>query len=337
MNFLIFGAGAIGTYVGASLAQAGQTVSVYARPATATHLHANGFRLNGAPVPNITVFDSLPAALHSAPEMILFALKAYDTANAIADLRAAQIGPPPMVCLQNGIGNEAELASAFGAERVIAGTVTTAVARRAAGDVSVERERGVGVALGHPLSESLLAALRQAGLNARGYASADALKWSKLLTNLVGNATSAILDLTVAEIFADARLFNLEMRMLRECLAVVEKKSLAVVDLPGTPVRALALGARLPAWLARPLLTRGVAKGRGNKMPSFHIDLHSGQRTEVNWLNGAVVHYGAQLGVPTPVNQTLTETLEALSAGHLPREAFRRQAGKLVSLSLKKL
>lgn len=332
MNFLVFGAGAIGTYLGASLAQAGQTVSVYARPATAAHLRANGLRLNGAPVASVTVFDSLPAALNSAPDVILFALKAYDTASAIQDLRAAQIVPPPMVCLQNGIGNEAALTEAFGAERVLAGTVTTAVARRAAGDVQVERERGVGVALGHPLSESLLATLRQAGLNARGYASAEALKWSKLLINLVGNATSAILDMTVAGIFADERLFALEMQMLRECLAVMAKKNYAVVDLPGTPVRALALGARLPAWLARPLLTRGAARGRGGKLPSFHIDLHNGQPTEVNWLNGAVVRQGTEVGVPTPVNQLLTQTLEDLSAGRQSRMAYQQQPGKLLDL-----
>lgn len=331
MKFLIFGAGAIGSYLGASLAQAGQTVSVYARPATAAHLRAHGFRLNGAPVSSIKVFDSLPAALGSAPEVILFALKAYATAAAIADLRAVTTTPPPMVCLQNGIGNEAALAEAFGAERVLAGTVTTAVARRMAGDIQVERARGIGVALGHPLNERVLAALRQAGLKAQGYASADELKWSKLLTNLVGNATSAILDMTVAEIFSNPRLFDLEMRMLRECLAVMQKKNYVVVDLPGTPVRALALGVRLPAWLARPLLRRGVARGRGGKRPSFYIDLHSGQQTEVNWLNGAVARHGAEVGVPTPVNQLLTETLEALSAGQLPLNAFQRQPGALLA------
>jgi len=325
MKFLVFGAGAIGTYLGASLARSGQPVSVYARPATAAHLRAHGFRLNGAPVFAINVFDSLPTALETAPDVILFALKAYDTAAAIADLRAVTTTPPLIVCLQNGIGNEGALAQAFGVERVLAGTVTTAVARRTVGEAQVERERGVGVALGHPLSEGVLVALRQAGLNAQGYASADALKWSKLLTNLVGNATSAILDMTVAEIFADRHLFEVERRMLCECLAVMARKNYAVVDLPGAPVRALALGVRLPAWLGRPLLARGVARGRGGKMPSFHIDLQGGQRTEVNWLNGAVARSGAEAGVPTPVNHWLTQTLEALSAGRLPREVFRRQ------------
>ena len=61
-------------------------------------------------------------------------------------------------------------------------------------------------------------------------------------------------------------------------------------------------------------------------MPSFHIDLHSGRgQTEVRWLHGAVARHGAARGVSAPVNQTLTETLEALSAGRLSKEDFWRR------------
>jgi 2-dehydropantoate 2-reductase len=107
-----------------------------------------------------------------------------------------------------------------------------------------------------------------------------------------------------------------------------------VVDLPGTPARALAWAAtRLPAALARPLLRRAVAGGRGGKMPSLHVDLHSGQaRSEVRWLHGAVARHGAELGVPTPVNQALTETLEALHSGALAKDDFRGKPEALVAL-----
>ena len=106
------------------------------------------------------------------------------------------------------------------------------------------------------------------------------------------------------------------------------------VDLPGTPVRALALAARrLPRFIAQPALTRALGGGRGEKMPSFHIDLHSGRgRTEVRYLNGAVVRFGAEHGVPTPVNAVLTDTLEALSTGTLDVASFRHSPEKLLAL-----
>jgi 2-dehydropantoate 2-reductase len=158
------------------------------------------------------------------------------------------------------------------------------------------------------------------------------MKWSKLLTNLPANASSAILDMTPAEVYALADLFRLEQAMLREALAVMRAHGIHVVDLPGTPVRLLALAARLPAAAARPLLARAIGAGRGAKMPSFHIDLHGGRgRSEVGWLNGAVVRFGAQAGVPTPVNQLLTDTLSALTRSEMPLDAFARQPARLLA------
>lgn len=68
-------------------------------------------------------------------------------------------------------------------------------------------------------------------------------------------------------------------------------------------------------------------------MPSFHIDLHSGRgRTEVHYLNGAVVRHGAELGVPTPVNAVLTKTLEELSSGVQDLETYRHNPAALLAL-----
>jgi 2-dehydropantoate 2-reductase len=221
---------------------------------------------------------------------------------------------PPVLCLQNGVDNEAALAEVLGAEKLISGTVTTAIDKPAAGQLVLERKRGVGLAGGHELSKRLYAAFEDANLNPRLYADAEAMKWSKLLANLIANATSAILDMSPAEIFAHPGLFEIEMRALREALAVMDVLGLQVVDLPGLPTRALAFTARrLPLGLSRPLLARFVGRGRGGKMPSLHIDLHTGRgRSEVGWLNGAVARHGERLGVATPVNRALTETLEEL-------------------------
>jgi 2-dehydropantoate 2-reductase len=159
------------------------------------------------------------------------------------------------------------------------------------------------------------------------------MKWSKMLTNLPANATAAILNMTAAEVFAHPGLFRLEMRMLRETLAVMRANHIRVTDLPRVPVRALGLGTRLPEFVARPLMLKAVGGGRGGKMPSFHIDLHSGRgKSEVDWLNGAVVRYGEKVGVPTPINKLLTETLMSLASGEVPLETYSHQPEKFISL-----
>ena len=67
-------------------------------------------------------------------------------------------------------------------------------------------------------------------------------------------------------------------------------------------------------------------------MPSFHIDLHSARgKTEVDFLNGAVVRAGEKAGLATPVNRFLTQTLRALTSGDLPLDAFSSQPEKFLA------
>lgn len=119
--------------------------------------------------------------------------------------------------------------------------------------------------------------------------------------------------------------------MLKECLAVMKAQGLEVFDLPGTPVKALAFATKLPLWLSKPFLSRAAGSGRGAKMPSFHIDLYSGRgQSEVEYLHGAVVREGKARGIPTPVNELLTNTLLALTKKEIPLEEYANQPEKLL-------
>jgi len=343
MRFLIVGAGAIGGYVGGSLALGGHEVTFVARPHAAATLTAEGLRLTWArtgetrATRNFQIASALPAALAGpAFDCLVLAVKAYDTEPVALELKsAASAGAivPPILALQNGVDAEDTLAAVLGAQSVIAGTVTSPVSSQAGGLV-IEKTRGMGIALGHPMSGPLAAALIGAGIRTRLYPAAGPMKWSKLLTNLVGNATAAILDLPVAAIYADPRLYVIERRTLFECLMVMRELRYPVVNLPGAPVRWLGWAVQsLPNWLARPLIGRFVRAGRGYKMPSLNLDVQAGRtRTEVRWLNGAVARHGAAHNIPTPVNQVLTETVEALTAGRLDRADFRHQPEALLRL-----
>jgi 2-dehydropantoate 2-reductase len=222
---------------------------------------------------------------------------------------------------------------------VLAATVTSAVGRQGVGDIRLERLRGMAVADGHELSGRVVAALNQAALNAALLANADAIKWSKMLTNLPGNATAAILNMTPGEVYRHPGLLRLELAQLRETLAVMRALSIPVVDLPGTPVRMLAFAARsLPPLIAQPLLQRAIGKGRGEKMPSFLIDLRSGRgQSEVEYLNGAVARIGERAGVDARVNARLSEILMALARGELPVAAYDHRPDALIrEIGLKK-
>ena len=338
MRFLCFGTGAIGTYIGGSLALAGHEVVFIERPEVVETVRQNGLLLElkdgQRMVPSPSVAGSAAEALDSGSfDAGILAVKSFDTPAVLDSLRPVLERVPPLVSFQNGVENEPRIAALLGQERAIAGTVTTAVGRKGSGSIVVERLRGIGIAATHPVSAALLEAANWAGLRARGYANPAAMKWSKLVTNLIANASSAILDLPPAQIFADHDLYCMEARQLREALAVMRAMRIPVVDLPATPVRALAwIVTRLPLRLSRPLLARAVGSGRGGKMPSFHIDLHAGRpKSEVEYLNGAVARYGKKHHVATPVNATLTRILLDMTNGTTAREEYARQPQKLLA------
>ena len=346
LKVLVFGAGAIGTYIGGSLALAGQQVVFVEKLSVVEELRQRGLRLDltldkrrqmkdAARVDpaSFVIVSTLEEALRYGPfDVALFALKSFDTQPALEGLRPYTDKMPPILCLSNGVSNEPAIAGALGKDKVIYGTVTSAIGRRGAGDIVLERLRGVGVARGHPLSEKLHKTFDAAYLNSQLFDDANSMKWSKMLTNLIANPTSAILDMTAGEVFANRDLYKLEIEMLRECLAVMDAQGFKVVDLPGTPVRALAFATKLPLWLSKPLLSRAAGAGRGAKMPSFHIDLHSGRgKSEVEYLHGEVVRAGEICNIPTPVNKVLTETLLALTNKEIPLEEFAHKPERLLA------
>jgi 2-dehydropantoate 2-reductase len=338
LRTLIIGAGAVGVYVGGSLALHGHQVVFLTTPSSAQQLQLKGLRLNllgrKEYLPNPKVCISPQEALClSKFDIGIFALKSYDTHTALENLQPFREKIPPLLCLQNGVENEEVLATALGHEKVIAGTVTSSISRSITGEVTLERLRGVGIAGDHPLSTHLCVSLNAAGLNATLYPHAAQMKWSKLLTNLLANATSAILDMTPAQIYAHPGLYRIEVAQLREALAVMKANKVSPVDLPDTPVHALVVAIRyLPEAFSRWLLHRAMGRGRGGKMPSLHIDLHSKRgRSEVTFLNGAVVRAGESTGVPTPINRHLTETLSGLVEGRIPIDTFLHNPERLLS------
>jgi 2-dehydropantoate 2-reductase len=322
LRFLCFGAGAIGTYIGGSLAKSGQKVVFLDRPGMVEQLQRDGLYLDilGAEshLESIEAAASLDAVLAKGPfDFGILAVKAFDTQAFADQLRPYAAQLPPVISFQNGVENEPLLAAALGQEKVVYGSVTSAVGRRAVGNIVLEKHRGVGVAGELPMMPTLVDAMNAAELNTKLYHNASAMKWSKMLTNLQTNASSAILNMLPSQVLADPRLYRLEMLQLREALAVMDALHLPVVNLPGTPVRLLAwMVESLPFAISQPLAQVFLGRGRGAKKPSFLIDLEAGRdKSEVDYLNGAVVRFGERLGVPTPVNRALNQTLDAIVRG----------------------
>jgi 2-dehydropantoate 2-reductase len=341
MNILIIGAGAIGGYLGGQLA-AQHNVTLFDRAPLVDAVRARGLRIvepeSEHTVTNLAAFTSLEEIFTQTPrfDLALVCVKAYDTVTAIKSLRPYADRIDCFLTPQNGVNNEDLLGTAFGREKISAATILNPIGVPEPGVVRLEKRKGgIGLAPVHGSITSLTEVMRGTQLPVRVYADYRSLKWSKLILNLIGNATSAILDMTTREAFEDRRLFKLEVAALRETVDVMRVQSIKPVPLPGYPVPLLVLGIRFaPLWMLQRIMQPMVASGRGDKPPSLLIDLRRGRtQSEIDDLNGAVVRAGLASGVKTPINTLLVNVLHDLLSGKVDRAEWRRNIERLVQLT----
>ncbi len=351
LRILIIGAGAIGCFVGGKLAAAGHAVTLVGRPRTTAAIQARGLALRATggatqTIPSISAVSSVRDALPEPFHLVILAVKSYDTAAALDELASAGSAPPAILSLQNGVGNEEAIADRFGAQRALAGTITAPVEAPEPGLVQVTKpDFAIGLAdyggesgaARHSDHSSFLAALAShfsaAGLPAQVHQSARDMKWTKLLMNMIGNASSAILAQPPGVTFADPRIANLEIDALREALRVMKASDIRPLNLEKYPLGTLAPLLRFgPRALLRPALHKVVGGARGGKMPSLFLDLDAGKRgSEVGWYNGAVVRRSGEIGLDAPVNRLLTVTVQQLAADHGSRAGWRGNYARLAA------
>lgn len=343
MKIIVIGAGAIGGYLGGRLSDRHQ-VTLVGRAPLVEAINAQGLKIiepgSERRVRPARAVAAIAAAFYNADhfDLALFTVKNYDTAAAIEQLRPFADRVDRIASFQNGIDSEETLSPVFGREKVIAGTLLNPISIPETGSVRLEKYKGgIGLASVDGSSVELIGdVLRDIHLPVRIYPDYRSMKWSKLLLNLIGNATSAILDMTTRETFRDRNVFRVEAASLREAVTVMRASSIKPLALPGYPIPLLVIALRfLPTPLLQRVMQPLAAAGRGDKPPSLLMDVRRGKtKSEIDDLNGAIVRAGSSIGVQTPVNEFLTNTVKDLIAGRVDRGAWRRQTLKLLQTGL---
>lgn len=337
MRALIIGGGAIGQFLAAELVQGDHHPVIFTRSAGAESINARGVTLRrGATSIEARVrstSDPSDAALREPFEIVIVAVKSIATAEAIGSIRAIPgSAQSSILTVQNGVGNEETLRDAFGADRIVAGALTVAVDRVDETTVVATRKGGLSIAPVGALPHNWMLLLwERSEVQVKAAVSWQALKWSKLCINILGNAVCAALDWTPAQVYADRIAFGTERACLLETISLMDELRIAPIDLVGFPIRLLVRAARtLPAPLLRAVLENRVARGRGNKLPSLLLDLRAGKKqTEIDALNGAVAQRAVAVGGRAPVNEKIASVVREIASGAISWETYRGQPGKL--------
>jgi len=304
MRIAVMGAGGVGGYFGARLAQAGHGVAFVARGRHLAAMRERGLAvrsaLGDAALARPEVTDD-PASLAPA-DVVLFAVKLWDTESAAAAIRPLLAKGGVVIPFQNGVESIERIGAVVGAERVMGGVAYIAATIGEPGVIvhtgTMARLRFGPVHAGQQAAaEALHAACRSAGIEAELSADIRRALWEK---------------------FAFLAAFSGITSVSRQPLGVVrgDPDSRAVLE---SAIREVwTLGRALRIGLADDFVGEQMkfADGLPAEMrSSMQNDLAAGNRLEAPWLCGAVARMAAAAGIPAPVNTTLYAALKPYCAG----------------------
>jgi 2-dehydropantoate 2-reductase len=321
MKTLVVGAGALGGIIGARLLAAGASVSLATRNAKAAEeIKASGLRVIGIGGElSIEPGEVAPLAEYSIPgtfDLIVLATKAQDAIDAAASLVRLLAPRGTLLPIQNG-GVPLMLASQLG-ERCMLGAVSNLTATMLKPGTYEQTNAGyllIGELSGGESDRS--ERVRQwlsRGVDVKVTPNLQGAVWSKLLLNCSVTTIGAIAGLTMRAYIDRPEGRELFRRTYDEALSVAlasgvrPEKMLVDPIPPGWNGRSIS-GAAFDLWLAE------ILNGYGDAKASMLQDFERGRVTEIDFINGYVVDTARQVGVDTPVNTALVETVHAITRG----------------------
>jgi 2-dehydropantoate 2-reductase len=323
MRTLIVGIGALGGLVGARLRASGAPVWLATRDeGSAQRLKASGLRVTGVGgAVTVEVGDAAPLDDYRAREpfdLVLLATKAHDAIAVGATLPGLLRPGGTLLPIQNGAVAQL-LADRLGDDTVLGGLSNLGAAMAAPGVVE-QRNAGhrlVGELAGGE-SERAERVRRWLGraVEVRGTSNLRGAVWSKLLLNCSVTTLGAVAGRTMRGYIALPGGRELFDRTYDEALSVALASGARPERMLVDPVPPAWRGRSVPgaaheAWLGE------VLAGYGDAKPSMLQDFERGRTTEIDFVNGYVVGLGRQLGVATPANAAVVETVHAITRREL--------------------
>lgn len=312
MPTLIYGAGAIGQWLGALLASTGCSVQLHARPRVAEAIEQRGgISFNGGPPLSIPLSTDPKQLQGQQFRTVICTVKTFAVRAALEELAAANPSVGDLVSFQNGWGTETHYLDLFPRHKLWTLTTTRAIGVEGPGQLTTSDKGGLALAPWEHegTGTSSPVELRRLPIPLVLPRRGKDQKWSKLLLNVMGNATGAVTGLSPKEYAQHPKLMRLELLLVREAMAVGKAMGLRRVELPGFAIPLFCqLIEKLPTAAMAPIVGKKMSGARGDKLPSLFEDLKNPHLpSEIDAMNGAVVEEGARLGVPTPYQSLLME------------------------------
>jgi 2-dehydropantoate 2-reductase len=308
MEIVVYGAGAIGSLVGARLHQAGVTVRLVGRQA-----HVDAIRDKGLLVRDAHGSRVVQIAAATSPEggadVILLTVKSQDVKDACASIARLR-SDATVVTMQNGVRSDGEAADILGRRRIVGCVLNVSATYLEPG--VVEQNTGIRLQIGAPFGESTdrveaVVDVLQRGVSTEVVPDIARARWTKLMANL-NNAIMTITGLPIGKALRDKDLARLAIATIREGVRTATAGRFALDG--SARARTFRAMAALPAPIANLIFAGRLAgdfPADSDFGPSTLQSLRRGSSSELDYLNGEIVTLGRRLGRATPYNSGLLE------------------------------
>ena len=323
MRVAIYGAGSLGTILGAFISKAGVPIELINR----NKAHVEALKTKGAQVVGTMNFCQpvvayTPSEMSGTYDIVFLMTKQQHNPEVVTMLKDFLAPDGVLVTFQNGLP-EMQIAEILGEERVLGCTVAWGATLQSPGVCELTSEPD---ALSYSLGA--ISAKRSKHFNQvkellelMGKVDVEenfiGTRWSKLLINAAFSGMSVVLGCTFGEAAGPKESRRIVQALIKECIDVCKKGGIRIEPVQGKDIVKLLDYShplkRAFSFFIIPIAIRKHAKLKASMLQ----DLEKGKLTEVDAINGAVSDYGRRVGFPTPMNDKVVEIIHRIEKGEL--------------------
>lgn len=316
MEYAIYGAGAMGTVLGAYIAKAGVEIDLINR----NEKHIAALKRDGAKIIGTVNFTQkvnslLPSEMNKKYDVIILMTKQRFNAEIVAFLKDYLKEDGALCCCQNGMP-EPKIAEIIGADRTLGCAVAWGATFHGEGVSELTSSPdALTFSLGAYGKDNRLNEVK-ALLEKMGIVTIEknfiGARWSKLLINSAFSGLSTVTGATFGEISKIKSSRKIAQRIMKECIDVAKTANIIIEPVQGHRIDKLFdYKSKIKKAFSFALIP--VAMKKHSKLISSMLqDLKAGKTCEIDFINGVVCEYGKKYGVETPFNKRTVDIIHGI-------------------------